>query len=780
LLRKTVSGIMLTLLFIGMLTLAFNIQPVKSTWTGTVYIRADGSIDPPDVPIITYDNITYTLTNNITSSADGIVVERDDIIIEGNGYTIQGTDSVGSKGVDLTGRVNVTVRNMNVKNFHTGIYLSNSSSCNINRNNITENGFSGIDLRSSFNNRIIESEVINNSFGMVLSSSSNNTVSNNLLNDNILNFGVYGSALSDFINEIDISNLINGKPIYYMINEEYLDITPNTFPQVGYLALVNCTGITVKNLNLHNNFQGLLCAFTRNSTIANNIITTCDAGIALHGSSNITIISNHINYTNIGIGLYQSSSYNKLLDNDIMFCFWSGISVDNSSHNVIANSNITKAYSWGIGLWHSNNNHIHHNNFTNPWSRIGIVLFRSSNNSITENTFVNHGLEVSNSYGNIVVGNIVNGKPLVYLEGISDYTVNDAGQVILIKCNRIKIENLNLSNINIGIQLLKTNNTEIIRNDITNNDFGIVLYRCSNNRIIQNNITNNGHGVVISGSSNNDIIGNSILNNFCGIELSFSSNNRIYHNNFIENHYQVFLLLRDAYANVWDDGYPSGGNYWSDYTGIDNNGDGIGDTPYVIGEYNVDHYPLMTPYTITPPVPSVINATVDMNPKALNLRSEGRWITAYIELPEGYNVSNIDVSTIMLNETVSVNLEAPIEIGDYDNDTVPDLMVCFNWTEVAEYILSKGIVFGNVSLEISGRLFNSIVFTGTDTILVSSLIGDVNVDGKVDGIDVSIVCKAFGSYPKHERWNPAADINGDNRIDGADTVMTCRNFGKHA
>jgi len=58
-LREYFSEVMLTLLFISMLTSAFNIQPAKA-WTGTVYIRADGSIDSPDIPIKTYDNVTYT------------------------------------------------------------------------------------------------------------------------------------------------------------------------------------------------------------------------------------------------------------------------------------------------------------------------------------------------------------------------------------------------------------------------------------------------------------------------------------------------------------------------------------------------------------------------------------------------------------------------------------------------------------------------------------------------------------------------------------------------
>jgi len=95
--ERVVSGLILMLLLTGMLLSAFIIQPVKAEWTGTVYIRADGSIDPPNAPIITYDNITYTLTDNIASSADGIVVERDNIIIEGVGYTLEGTGAEGLK-----------------------------------------------------------------------------------------------------------------------------------------------------------------------------------------------------------------------------------------------------------------------------------------------------------------------------------------------------------------------------------------------------------------------------------------------------------------------------------------------------------------------------------------------------------------------------------------------------------------------------------------------------------------------------------------------------------
>ena len=81
--RKTFSGLIFIALLTGILTSTFNIQPVEAL--GTIYIRADGSIDPPTAPITTTDKVTYTFTGNISSHAfnDTIVVERNNIIING-------------------------------------------------------------------------------------------------------------------------------------------------------------------------------------------------------------------------------------------------------------------------------------------------------------------------------------------------------------------------------------------------------------------------------------------------------------------------------------------------------------------------------------------------------------------------------------------------------------------------------------------------------------------------------------------------------------------------
>ena len=148
----------------------------------------------------------------------------------------------------------------------------------------------------------------------------------------------------------------------------------------------------------------------------------------------------------------------------------------------------------------------------------------------------------------------------------------------------------------------------IIEDNMLNNNFeGISLYRSDNCTITRNNVTNSRNsGIYLFASSFCKITGNQIENTQSyGIYLRYlSNNNTIYHNRFINNGIQASVSdsLSQPRNNVWDDGYPSGGNYWSDYNGTDlfsgpyqseTESDGIGDKPYDIDENNRDKYPLM-------------------------------------------------------------------------------------------------------------------------------------------------------------------------------------------
>lgn len=192
----------------------------------------------------------------------------------------------------------------------------------------------------------------------------------------------------------------------------------------------------------------------------------------------------------------------------------------------------------------------------------------------------------------------MNGKSLVYLEGESDKTVSgDVGQVILVRCSRITVKDLEISGTNMGIELYETSNSQIENNTISNiqgvgvYNCGIYLFSSSNNNVTGNSLTGNTLGIYLEYSSNNNTIrGNLVESNTRGIQIEDSPNNSVYHNSFINNWEQAYSY---GCVNAWDDG--SRGNYWSNYGGKDGNNDGIGDTPYIINEENKDRCPLMKP-----------------------------------------------------------------------------------------------------------------------------------------------------------------------------------------
>ena len=237
--RKLVLIMTLTLL-VGVLNLAFNVQRAKAS--GTIYIRADGSIAPPDAPISTVDNVTYTLTGNVTSDADGIVVERDNIEIDGAGYTLQGTGS--GRGVDLSGRTNVTVRNTQIENFYHGVRLSWSSANSIVGNSIANN-IVGIGFWESSYNGIRGNNIKNNGYGIEFKGSTYNSIAEN----NIITNDGYGIWLVRSFNNIISGNIIaNNSHGIRLEDSRYNSIKGDT------LTANNFFGISFEYYSFDNNF----------------------------------------------------------------------------------------------------------------------------------------------------------------------------------------------------------------------------------------------------------------------------------------------------------------------------------------------------------------------------------------------------------------------------------------------------------------------------------------------------------------------------------------------
>jgi parallel beta-helix repeat protein len=219
------------------------------------------------------------------------------------------------------------------------------------------------------------------------------------------------------------------------------------------------------------------------------------------------------------------------------------------------------------------------------------------NNDVSNNTYNYNvvGWLMPDCIQDIDCSNTADGKPVYYWINRRDITVPlDAGYVALINCTRITVQNLTLANNFQGIFLAFTTNSTITNNDLTNNIGGIMLVNASDNTISGNLISNSFCGISLLFTSNNTISENNILNNVYGIQLTYCEGDILYHNSLVNSSFmQVFF---DETTISWDNGCE--GNFWSDYNGTDSDGNGIGDTPYIIicfDETSQDNYPLMKP-----------------------------------------------------------------------------------------------------------------------------------------------------------------------------------------
>jgi parallel beta-helix repeat protein len=347
------------LLFMFAVSLCVVTAPsVKSQTMGTVYISSDGTVQSSanvTVPI-QQDGDVYTFTGDLDVSA--FVVQRSSITIDGAGFALGGG---GDVGIYLSVS-DVTIENVQLTGiFFDGVYLVGSYNTVVGCT-ISNNG-NGISVYGS-NNNITGNSIIGNEIGFNLVNCSSNLFRNNHL-DNTHDISVYGSELSHFINDMDDSNTIgDDKKVYYLVDQDNLLITPDTFPDVGYLALVSCNNITVYGITLTRNVQGILLASTTGTTIAQCEITDNYVGAMLFASSSNVLGENVITDNNRGIQLSMFSSLNNIFSNTIKYNH-GGIFLFNSLQNTISENNITDNDSYGIGFSASSYNLIRGNFFDN-------------------------------------------------------------------------------------------------------------------------------------------------------------------------------------------------------------------------------------------------------------------------------------------------------------------------------------------------------------------------------------------------------------------------------
>jgi parallel beta-helix repeat protein len=384
----------------------------------------------PHVPIHIQNNSGFTPANGVV---DGSGTENDPYIIENWSIDVSTAHGIWIENTTA----HFIIRNCLVENgrgnyhYYRGIYLDNVLNGRI-ENNTCRNNYFGIQLYYSSYNNLSNNTCLNNDQGIRLDyQSDNNTLSrntcennreigillsssegvkmrNNTLSNNQHNFGVLGGLITDFNHDIDESNLVNGKPIRYLVghSNEVVGFSVD----VGYLGLVNCDNVRVANLTLGNNVDGILLAFTENSQVKNCTVENNALGIRLVSSVNNTLDNNTCeNNYYYGIWLCYSDN-NRICHNDLENNVSEGIGLfPYSSNNTLDNNNCLKNDD-GICLVLSNNNTLSHNTCEN--NHFGITLHNSSNNRMFSNRIKNNnrrGIGLWNSDNNrICHNNIVN------------------------------------------------------------------------------------------------------------------------------------------------------------------------------------------------------------------------------------------------------------------------------------------------------------------------------------------------------------------------------------
>ena len=618
--------------------------------------------------------------------------------------------------VNVTGFTIQNSGNIHTPNMDAGVCLNGTMGCTISENRAINNGFSAISLIYSSWNTITSNNLSGAGWGGIhLMGSIRNVVSGNVISDK------YGG--------------INGH-----VSSNYNNITENN--------IMNSTHGMFYHASHHNRIWG------------NNMSNIAIEGIWLQDKVNYNVVTeNRLVNATVAIRL-QGPNYSNIVSGNFLANGQCAIRVQNAGYTEICNNTIVHNYGdeWdaGIRLDSASYTRIHSNLIVDNGR--GIVLYTSSPYvSIYENNVTNndYGIRVAmggSSYVNISDNYVANNRGY----GIDITGFGGGGGSDYATIARNLIVNNTFEAVGLGID--SSHNTVVENTMIGNGHAGVTLERYSNyNTIIQNNIIENAYGICFDLYTVN------------------STHNTIFNNNMINNTQQVRIV--PGSVNAWNGSYTSGGNYWSDYVGVDvkscpnqdvPGSDGIGDTPYVVDVYNRDNYPLMKPYTlpvgirdvavvnVTPSVDVIwMGSSADIN---VTVRNKGdyvdsRSVTVYYDC----DLIGTQIVTLASNENVTLT---------FTWDTTGAAPGTHVIKAVASMVLAEANTANNVLIDGAVRI---------------RILGDLSGDDKVDTKDIALAALAFGSYAYpliSPRWNPDADVNGDGRIDIIDLALIAKHFGE--
>jgi parallel beta-helix repeat protein len=352
--------------------------------------------------------------------------------------------------------------------------------------------------------------------------------------------------------------------------------------------LVDCGVIAVQssgNQLLENDFRGKISVdYGNNCTLTGNNASS----ISVAWSTNITIRNNRIADDKLGFSLFVLGNYTE------------GIYIDNSG-NVTVEGNMVARKNVGVDIWQSTNVTFTNNELTG--NQVGLKLWNTDPETLPE----------------IDSTNTVNGKPVYFLINRTDYIVpSNAGWIFALNSKNLTVQNWVAEPNWDGAVFLNTQNSRIVNCTLSGNYNAIRFDNVSNCTLTRNRIINNGFAAFnFENAVNCTVTENEIVNSYCILDLwRGSTNNTFIHNDFVGN--QTGLVENET-RNQWDDGVE--GNYWSTFTGVDRDHNGISDSPFLINSASgeADRFPLMEPISSqASPIHAVGNMSLSMPEEYLN------------------------------------------------------------------------------------------------------------------------------------------------------------------
>ena len=563
-------------------------QPPGLGFAGIRFIEvSNGRVEDSGVTGFAWD-LSLEFTSNLTVARNNL--SHADLAVQVwypndtlPGVVVSNNNISGSQvGVSVSGGGGASIVGNLVSNNSYGIRVDASSNVSLAANSLSNNQFQGLLVTGSSNLTVESNDFSRNGAGLWLTESLNATLHGNTFDHDGL--VVLGSSVpTRSSHSIDVDNLVNGKPIRYFKEESGLVVDGL---DIGQLIVVDSTDVSIENVSTDHADVGLELANVQGASIRDSNFSYNDRGVFVTNSSDIVFAHDSVWFTN---QTYLPSVPAR----------GSGVHVASSRNVTVSLSDLSR--------------------------NEGAALFvdrPSQSVTVSDSELVNNrvAIQVSSLAGLTMTGDRFdrNSEAIVVTDS-KDVVVRDSD-----------IERSVWSSA--GFQ--SVTNLTVTGNRIAAN-LGSFCVRSTHILTVAHNTfeSNEGPGLCLESSFDANITDNLFANNTAeGLQVYDSARIRTFRNAFADNYIYGGSQAYDSSPNpnTWDDGYPHGGNFWSNYRGADrcigpgqdvcNGPDGIGDSPYAIQVRGTDRYPLMRPPG-NDTVPPTVGITAPTDGATVNVSS---------------------------------------------------------------------------------------------------------------------------------------------------------------